>query len=71
MNMVDPSSSTRLIAPVVTKLRLKDAKNDSAYWRTRSYQERLDALEQIREEYHRWRGDAQSGFQRVYSIIKR
>jgi hypothetical protein len=69
--MADLSSPVRLIAPVVKKHRLSDAKTDTAYWRTRSYQERIEALEQIREEYHHWRGDAQSGFQRVYSIIKR
>jgi hypothetical protein len=71
MKMSDPNSSTRVIAPVVSKLHLKDAKNDAVYWRSRPCQERLDALEQIREEYHHWRGDAQPGFQRIYSIIKR
>jgi len=69
--MTDPNSFTRLIAPVVKKLRLSEAKNDSAYWRTRSYRERIEALEQIREEYHHWRADAQPGFQRVYSVVKR
>lgn len=69
--MAEPNSPTHLIAPVVKKLRLGDTKNDSAYWRTRSYQERIDALEQIREEYHHWKADAQSGLQRVYSIAKR
>jgi hypothetical protein len=71
MDKTDPSPSTRLIAPVVKKLHLNDVKDDSAYWRTRPYQERIEALEQIREEYHLWRADAQSGFQRVYSIVKR
>jgi hypothetical protein len=68
--MADQNRPDRLIAPVVKKLRLSDAKGDAAYWRTRSVQERLAALEEIREEYHRWRGDAQPGLQRVYSIIK-
>ena len=71
INMTDPTSSARLIAPVVKKLRFSDAKNDVAYWRTRSYQERIEALEQIREEYHRWKADAEPGLQRVYSIVKR
>ena len=69
--MNDQNSSPRIIAPVVKKLRFSDVKNDAAYWRTLSYQDRIDALEQIREEYHRWKADAQPGFQRVYSIIKR
>jgi hypothetical protein len=66
-----PTHTVRSIAPVVKKTRLGEAKNDAAYWRTRSYQERIDALEQIREEYHLWKGDVQSGFQRVYTIVKR
>ena len=69
--MTDLTSSTRIIAPVFKKLRFGDAKNDAAYWRSLPYQERLEALEQIREEYHRWKADAQPGFQRVYSIVKR
>lgn len=68
--MSDSPSPTRLIAPVVKKLHLSEVKNDAAYWRTRPYEERIEALEQIRAEYHHWRGDAQSGFQRVYSIVK-
>lgn len=71
MNMTDLNTSPRIIAPVVKKLHLSDAKNDAAYWRTLSYQERIQALEELREEYHRWKADAQPGFQRVYSIVKR
>jgi hypothetical protein len=69
--MTDRTSLPRQIAPVVNKMRLDDAKNDVTYWRTLSYQERIEALEQIREEYHHWRADAQPGFQRVYTIGKR
>ena len=71
MSMTDLTSSTRIIVPVVKKLRISDTKNDAAYWRALPYQERIEALEQIREEYHRWKADAQPGFQRVYSIVKR
>ena len=69
--MTDRISSTRIIAPVVKILHFSDTKNDAAFWRTLPYQERIEALEQIREEYHRWRVDAQPGLQRVYSIVKR
>ena len=65
------TSSVRKIALVVNKIHLGERKNDAAFWRSLSYQERIDALEQIREEYHQWIADAQPGFQRVYSIIKR
>ena len=71
MGMADQNRPDRLIALVVKKIRLGEAKGDAAYWRTRPVQERLEALEEIREEYHHWRGDAQSRLQRVYTIIKR
>jgi hypothetical protein len=71
MHMTDSKPSPRSIAPVVKKLRLNEVQSDAAYWRTRSYQERLQALEEIREEYHHWIADAQPGFQRVFTIIKR
>ena len=65
------SPHTRKIALVAKKVRLGDEKTDAAFWRTLTYQERIGALEQIREEYHRWKNDAQPGFQRVYTIAKR
>jgi hypothetical protein len=71
MHMTDSKPSPRSIAPVVKKLRLNEVQSDAAYWRTRSYEERLRALEEIREEYHHWIADAQPGFQRVFTIIKR
>jgi len=59
------------IAKVCTKVRIGEQKSDFAYWQTQSYASRLAALEQIRQEFHRWKYDAESGFQRVYSIVKR
>jgi hypothetical protein len=44
---------------------------DASYWRGLSYQVRLDVLEEIRQESHRWKKDAQPRLQRVYRIIKR
>jgi hypothetical protein len=61
---------TNSIAKVVTKVRLGSEEKAAKYWRAQPYQLRLAALEQIRLEYHRWKKDAQSGLQRVYSIIK-
>lgn len=37
----------------VSKISIKNQPGDFAYWQTCSYQERLDALEQIRQKYHR------------------
>lgn len=68
----------RKIAMVVKKTNLHEQESDFAYWQTQSYQARLDALEEIRREFHAWNPSTQkdesrapSGFQRVYRIIKR
>jgi hypothetical protein len=45
--------------------------NEAAYWQSQTYTVRLNALEQIRQEYHRWKYHAQPGFQRIYTIVKR
>ena len=58
------------IAKIVTKVRLGSEEKAAKYWRTKSYVARLAALEQIRQEYHHWKKDAQPGFQRVYTIVK-
>ena len=58
------------IAKVCTKVSLYSAKSDLAYWRTQSYQARLAALEQIRQEFHRWKYGAEPRLQRVCTIVK-
>lgn len=42
-----------MISKTVRKSSIKKQQCDFAYWQTRPYQERLDALEQICQEYHR------------------
>jgi hypothetical protein len=42
-----------------------------SFWQSKSYEERIEALEQIRKEYNIWRYNAEQGFQRVYSVVKR
>lgn len=64
------NQSRTSIAKVVTKVRLGSEEKASKYWRTQSYQARLTALEQIRQEYHHWKKNAQPGLQRVYTIVK-
>jgi len=68
----------RKIAMVVHKRNLHNFETDFAYWQQQSYEMRIAALEEIRREYHAWVDsqqkdptDVQSGFQRVYRIIKR
>lgn len=59
------------IAKVVTKVGLQDAVSDFAYWQRQPYQVRLRALEQIRQEYIRWKYGAEPRFQRVHTITSR
>jgi len=56
---------------VVTKVRLGQEPKASEYWRSQPYAVRIAALEELRREYHRWKFNAEPGFQRVYTIIKR
>ena len=68
----------RLIVPVVKKVNLHQMETDFAYWQSQPYQARIDALEEIRREYHslanlhlKDTADVQPGLQRVYRIVKR
>lgn len=54
-----------------TKVNIHEQQSDFTYWQTQPYEARLAALEQIRQEYHRWRYDAEPRFQRVCRIVKR
>jgi len=58
------------IQKVVRKAPMDKQKNDFAYWQTQPHAARLAALEEIRQEYHRWKYDTEPRFQRVYTIIK-
>jgi hypothetical protein len=59
------------VAKVARIVPLKQAKSDFAYWQRQSFAARLEALEEIRREYHRWKYNAEPGFQRVYQVVKR
>lgn len=62
---------TRQIAKVVRIVRMQDQGNDYQYWLSRSYQERLSALEELRQEYYGQADGSQPRLQRVFTIIKR
>lgn len=59
------------ISKVIKKYKIDEQPNDFSYWQTKSYEERLDVLEQIRKEYILWRYNAEQGLQRIYRIVKR
>jgi hypothetical protein len=58
------------IEKVVTKVKLNDKKTDAAYWRNQPYAAWLAALEELRQEYHRWRYGGESRMQKVVKIVK-
>ena len=58
------------ISKVVKKYKINEQPGDFQYWQSKSYEERLNVLEQIRKEYNLWRYNAEQGFQRVCRIIK-
>ena len=63
--------NTVSIKRIYTKVNIGDQKSDFAYWQTQPYALRLAALEEIRQEFHRWKYGAEPRLQRVYSIAKR
>ena len=62
--------SDRLDKTAIQIFKTDEAPTDFAYWQTRSFEERLAALESIRNDYIKWAYDIQPGFQRVYRIVK-
>jgi hypothetical protein len=54
----------------VRKVKTDEQENDFAFWQSRTPQERLEALEDIRREYHLWKYGTEPGFQRVLRIVE-
>ena len=50
--------------------RITDKNSDFAFWQSQSHVQRLEALEEIRVEYTRWKYGAEQGFQRVYRVTQ-
>jgi len=63
--------TTSLDRTFVKKGKLKQQGNDFLYWQTQPYLVRLAVMEEIRNEYNRWKYGTEQGFQRVYRIVKR
>ena len=60
-----------MIAPVVRKVRVEEQGTDFAFWQSQPVERRLEALEEIRREFHQNDHDAQQRFQRVFTVVKR
>jgi len=48
---------------------IKDKNSDLEYWLTKSSEDRLDAIEILRQQYIKFMKDVQPGLQRVCRII--
>ena len=59
------------VEKTVRIMKISEQGNDFNYWQNQSPELRLAALEQIRQEYHRWKYGTEPGFQRIYSVVKR
>jgi hypothetical protein len=55
---------------VINKIKIKEQKNDFSYWQKLSCQQRLEALEEIRQQYHQYKYNAEPRLQRIYTIVK-
>ena len=62
---------TSKVQKSVNKIKVSQQTSDFAYWQTQPYEVRLITLEQIRQEYHRWKYGTEPRLQRVYTIIQR
>ena len=55
---------------VVKILHLKDKQSDYVFWQTRSYKDRLEAIELLRSQYIKFDKNVQPRLQRVCRVIK-
>jgi hypothetical protein len=60
-----------MIEPFVRRYRKGEIPKDIVFWRTQSLEARLQAVEEIRCEYHGWSFDTQPRLQRILRRIKR
>ncbi len=53
------------------KLSFAEAeKKDIAFWKSKTSEEKLDALQQLRDMYYELKNESRKGFQRIYRVIK-
>lgn len=56
---------------IVRIIQLKDINDDKFYWMSKTPQERIAAIEFLREQYIKTLPDVQQRFQRICRIINR
>jgi hypothetical protein len=55
---------------VISVIKKSDDGNDFKFWQSKSYQERIDAIEILRSQYFQMKKNVQQGLQRVYTVVK-
>ncbi len=55
---------------IIYKTTKQQQTSDFFYWQQQLPEKRLEALEQIRQEYHQYKYNAEPRLQRVYTIVK-
>ena len=58
-----------MMEKVVKIVGLKDKSNDFSYWQTKTPEERLAAIEFLRQQYIKYHFDVPPRFQRVCRVI--
>ena len=56
---------------VISVIKKSDDRNDFKFWQSKSYQERIDAIETLRLQYFQMKKNVQQGLQRVYTVVNR
>ena len=55
----------------IKKMSIGEAdKEDILYWKSKTPEEKLDALQELREIYYQINNESRKGFQRIYRVIK-
>ena len=70
MKKPDQRKIERIVKPHVEIFSLKEEKSDYEFWRQQPVEKRLEALENMRQQYIKWTYGSEQGFQRVYRIIE-
>lgn len=62
---------TNKVIRTIKTVSLKNQPSDLEYWKGQPVEKRLEALEEMRNQYITWKYGSQQRFQRVYKIIER
>jgi len=55
----------------IKKMSIGEAEQkDILYWKSKTPEEKLDALQELREIYYQINNESRKGFQRIYRVIK-